>query len=275
MQVVDVRTTVVGGPWRDLTFVELKSDDGLVGLGEVRMVNKTETLIACIRELAPRYVIGTDPFDLERLHWNVRRAEYGRAGEVAASALAAFDMASWDLIGQTLDVPLWRLLGESSAIGFRPMPTAGTGPNAIPGSSPNRRRRSSNGATGRSSSIHSGRPMWSFRPRNADASMEIVAAVREAVGPDIQLMIEMHGRFTPAEAIAVAQLLELFIPLRGSRSRYRRRTPRASNTSDGIPRSRSPPGSESTASMTSGSCSNGGGWTSSRPTSHISAAFFR
>ena len=75
------------------------------------MVNKTETLVACIRELAPRYVIGSDPFDVERLAWNIQRAEYGRPGEVAQSALAAFDVACWDLMGQALGVPVWKLLG--------------------------------------------------------------------------------------------------------------------------------------------------------------------
>ena len=88
-RIVDLRITVVGAPWRELVFTELVTDDGLVGVSEVRMVNKTETLVACIRELAPRYVIGSDPFDVERLAWNVQRAEYGRPGEVAQSALAA------------------------------------------------------------------------------------------------------------------------------------------------------------------------------------------
>jgi L-alanine-DL-glutamate epimerase-like enolase superfamily enzyme len=53
MTIVDLQTTVVGTPWRELTFLELETDSGLVGLGEVRMVNKTDTLLACIRELAP------------------------------------------------------------------------------------------------------------------------------------------------------------------------------------------------------------------------------
>jgi L-alanine-DL-glutamate epimerase-like enolase superfamily enzyme len=70
MKIVDLQTTVVGTPWRELTFLELETDSGLVGLGEVRMVNKTDTLLACIRELAPRYVVDTDPFDIERLAWN-------------------------------------------------------------------------------------------------------------------------------------------------------------------------------------------------------------
>src|SRR3954466_3889940 len=111
MKIVAARTTVVGTPWRELLFLELSTDDGLTGVGEVRMVNKTDTLVACLGELAPRYVIGSDPFDVERLAWNVQRAEYGRPGEVTQSALAAFDVACWDLMGQSLGVPIWKLLG--------------------------------------------------------------------------------------------------------------------------------------------------------------------
>src|ERR671935_2766965 len=111
MKIVDVVTTVAGAPWRELTFVELVTDDGRRGIGEVRMVNKTDTLLACIRELADRHVVGTDPFDVERLAWNIQVAEYGRPGEVAMSALAAFEVACWDLVGQALGVPIWKLLG--------------------------------------------------------------------------------------------------------------------------------------------------------------------
>ncbi len=111
MKVTDVRVTVVGAPWRELVFVELTTDTGLVGVGEIRIVNKTSTLVACIEELAPRYVIGSDPFDVERLAWNILQAEYGRPEEITQSALAAFDVASWDIIGQALGVPVWRLLG--------------------------------------------------------------------------------------------------------------------------------------------------------------------
>src|SRR6266511_2409511 len=113
LRIVDVVTTVVGAPWRELTFVELVADDGRRGLGEVRMVNKTDTLVACIAELADRYVVGADPFDRETLAFNIQRAEYARPGEVTQSALAAFDIACWDLIGQELNVPVWKLLGGS------------------------------------------------------------------------------------------------------------------------------------------------------------------
>jgi galactonate dehydratase len=111
MKIVEVVTTVVGAPWRELTFVELVADDGRRGVGEVRMVNKTDTLVACVSELGDRYVLGMDPFDRETLAFGIQRGEYGRPGEVTQSALAAFDIACWDLMGQELNVPVWKLLG--------------------------------------------------------------------------------------------------------------------------------------------------------------------
>jgi galactonate dehydratase len=212
MKITDVRTTVVGTPWRELVFLELVTDEGLVGLSEARMVNKTSTLVACIGELAPRYVIGTDPFDVERLAWNVLRAEYGRAGEIAQSTLASFEVACWDLIGQSLNVPVWKILGGR----FRDrVPAYANGwyqaerdPKAI--------------AALARTVVERGYRALKLDPFGAASAelpaagrrraVDIVAAVRTAVGADVQILIEMHGRFTPATAVAVAGLLEPYDP---------------------------------------------------------------
>jgi galactonate dehydratase len=212
MKIADARVTVVGTPWRELVFLELTTDTGLTGVGEVRMVNKTDTLVACLGELAPRYVIGSDPCDVERLAWNVQRAEYGRPGEVTQSALAAFDVACWDLMGQSLGVPIWKLLGgrfrdrvpayangwyqaerepdtiarlaaQVVARGYRALKLDPFGAASAELPAPERRRAAA-----------------------------IVAAVREAVGPDVQICVEMHGRFTPATAVRVAAMLEPYDP---------------------------------------------------------------
>jgi galactonate dehydratase len=211
-KIVELRTTVVGTPWRELVFLELTTATGLVGVGEVRMVNKTDTLVAAIHELGPRYVVGTDPFDVERLAWNVQRAEYGRAGEVTQSALAAFDVACWDLMGQSLGVPIWKLLGGR----FRDrVPAYANGwyqaerdPQAIARLA---RRVIKRG--------YRGMKLDPFGAASAELSVaerarvvKIVAAVREAVGPDVQIMVEMHGRFTPGTAAQVAKLLEPYAP---------------------------------------------------------------
>jgi galactonate dehydratase len=208
MKVVEARTTVVGTPWRELTFLELSTDQGLTGVGEVRMVNKTETLVACIGELAPRYVIGSDPFDVERLAWNVQRAEYGKPGEVTQSALSAFDIACWDLMGQALGVPVWKLLGGR----FRErVPAYANGwyqaerdPVAIAALA-----RKVVGRGYRALKLDPfGAASAELGAADRRRAVSIVAAVREAVGPDVQILIEMHGRFTPATAIRVAALLE-------------------------------------------------------------------
>jgi len=212
VQVTSVRTTVVGTPWRELVFVELETDAGLVGVGEVRPVNKTDSFVAVVEELAARYVIGADPFDTERLAWAIERLEYGRPGEHGQSALAAFDIAAYDLIGQHLGVPVWKLLGgrfrdrvpayangwyqadlEPARIaelavavvarGYRAMKLDPFGAASVRLSAPDRRR-----------------------------ALAVVAAVREAIGPDIDLMIEMHGRFSPDTAAQLAVALEPYAP---------------------------------------------------------------
>jgi galactonate dehydratase len=212
MRIVEIRTTVVGAPWRDLTFVELLTDTGLTGVGEVRMVNKTETLIACIGELGDRYVIGADPFELERLAWNIQWAEYGRAGEVAQSTLSAFDIACWDLIGQELGVPIWKLLGGRSNEripayangwyqGDREAAVFAELAGGVVGMGYRALKVDPFGGV----SIH-------LSEADLRHALTLVEAVREAIGPERELMLEMHGRFAPDVAARVAVAVEPYRP---------------------------------------------------------------
>lgn len=207
MKIIDVVTRVVGTPWRELTFVELVTDNGLRGVGEVRMVNKTDTLVACVGELGRRYVLGTEPFDVERLAWHVQWGDYGRVGEVAQSALAAFDVACWDLMGQALGVPVWQLLGGQ----FR---------NRVPAYANGwyRAERDPEAIAELAQAVvargyHAlkldpfGAAVAELSAKEVHQATAIVSAVRAAVGDDIQLMIEMHGRFMPSVALRVADEL--------------------------------------------------------------------
>jgi galactonate dehydratase len=212
VRIVDVVTTVVGAPWRELTFVELVADDGRRGLGEVRMVTKTDTLLACVSELARRHVVGADPFDRETLAFNIQRAEYGRPGEIAQSALAAFDIACWDLIGQELDQPIWRLLGGQYRDRVRAYANgwyqSGRDPVALADSA---RDVVARGYTALKLDPF-GSAWMRLTPAERRLSIELVAAVRDAVGPDVEIMIEMHGRFSPAAAAEIAGQLEPLAP---------------------------------------------------------------
>jgi galactonate dehydratase len=212
LTISDVRTTVVGTPWRELVFVELLTEEGLTGVGEVRMVNRTDTLIACVHELAPRHVIGSDPFDVELLAWKIQRSDYSRPGEITQSALAAFDIACWDLKGQALGVPVWKLLGgrfrhrvKAYANGWY---QAAREPDAI--------ARLARAVVDRGYQALKLDPFGAasaeISPADERRAIDIVRAVREAAGSDTQILVEMHGRFTPATALRIAGKLEPFAP---------------------------------------------------------------
>lgn len=205
-RVVGFDVVVVGAPWRELTFVEVHTDAGLHGVGEVRMVSKTDTLLAAIAELGERYVVGADPFDLGRLAWQVQVGEYGRPGEITQTALAIFDVACWDIIGQALGVPVWKLLGGR----FRDtVPAYANGwyradrrdPAAVAALAAEVVARGY-----RALKIDPfGAAVATLTPAELRRSVGVLEAVRDAVGPDVELYLEMHGRFTAATARLVAE----------------------------------------------------------------------
>ncbi len=111
MKIVDVKSMVMGTAWRNLTFVQVMTDEGLVGVGEVRMLNHTDALRGYFAEAVPNHILGHDPFDIESLVQGMYRNDYARSGEIAMSAIATIEIACWDIIGQALGQPVYKLLG--------------------------------------------------------------------------------------------------------------------------------------------------------------------
>lgn len=212
MKITDIEVFVVGTPWRELTFLELVTDDGMRGVAEARMVNKTDTLIACVKEMGARYVIGMDPFDVERLASNFHVLEYGRVGEIAATTLALFDIACWDLMGQALQQPVWRLLG-GKVRDYVPAYANGwylgdRAPEPIAEAAVQVAERGYRGLK----IDPFGAAAGEIDPQQLRRSLDIVSGVRAAVGPDIALMIEMHGRFDASAAVQIVSQLDEYQP---------------------------------------------------------------
>jgi len=111
MKITGVRPLVLGAAWRNLTYVVVRTDEGIEGVGEVRMINHTSALLGYLEEAVPTHVIGADPFAFESLARRMIRDDYARAGQIAMSALAVVEMACWDIAGKALGVPVYQLLG--------------------------------------------------------------------------------------------------------------------------------------------------------------------
>jgi galactonate dehydratase len=212
VKIVEVRPLVLGTRWRNLTFVVVGTDEGLEGVGEVRMVGHTDALLGYLAEAVPRHVLGSDPFAIEALVERMRDGDYARADEIAMSGVAVIEIACWDIVGKALGQPVYRLLGgrvrervKAYANGWY---TVERRPEEFQAAA---RRVVERGYRAlKLDPFGAGR--YELERDELVRSLSLVEAVRDAVGPEVEILVEMHGRFTPAQAIAIARELEQFAP---------------------------------------------------------------
>ncbi len=212
MKVTRVTPVVLGTAWRELVFVKVETDEGITGWGEVRPPNKTQAVIGYLAESAARYLIGRDPFDTERLVYDMMLGDFGRPGEIAMSSLALLEVACWDIKGKALNQPVYRLLGGAVRERIKLYANGWYRVDRTPGQF----------ADAACAAVAMGYRALKFDPFGScffdfpldekRRSIALVAAVREAVGPDVDLLIEMHGRFTPIGAIEMVRELAVFRP---------------------------------------------------------------
>lgn len=212
MKITKLDTHVLGTPWRDLTFVEVHTDEGLSGVGEARMLGHTQALLGYLAEASATHVVGSDPFDVESLVARMKRGDYGRAGEIVMSGVACVEMACRDIVGKALGQPVWRLLGgrvrervKAYANGWY---TVERTPEEFHAAARTVVERGYRGLK----FDPFGPGQWELEPAERRRSIELVEAVRDAVGADVEMLVEMHGRFAPHEAVRLAGDLERFDP---------------------------------------------------------------
>lgn len=212
MKITSITPLVLGTRWRNLVILKVETDEGLVGLGESRPVNKVEAVIGHVKDVAERFVLGLDPFNIELLVQRLTVEDYGRPGEVAMTGLAMIEMACWDIIGKALNQPVYRLLG--GAVRER-IKTYANGWYTV-------ERTPEEFAAAARRAVAKGYRALKFDPFGAGyyemerseklKSIALVEAVRDAVGPEVELLIEMHGRFNPVTAVEMARELAPFKP---------------------------------------------------------------
>jgi galactonate dehydratase len=212
MKISDVRTRVLGTPWRDLTFVIVETDAGLTGVGEVRVLNRTEAFLGYLKEAAPRYLLGQDPFDIERIFEGMFRHDFARAGEIVMSAIAAVEIACWDIVGQALAQPVYRLMGGALRDKIKAYANGWYTVERTPEEFAAAAWRVVARGYRAAKLDPFGAGFYELEREEKLRAISLVEAVRDAVGPDFEIFIEMHGRFNPATAIELARELEPFDP---------------------------------------------------------------
>jgi galactonate dehydratase len=212
MKISSITPLVMGTPWRELVFVKVETDEGLVGVGESRPLNKTDTLLAYLQEAAPRYVLGADPFETERLTHRMFREDFGRAGEVVMTGIAMIEIACWDIIGQALGQPVYRLLGGAVRDKIKAYANGWYTVERTPDEFHSAAKRVAAKGYQALKFDPFGAGFYELDRPEKRRVIELTEAVFDAVGPDVEILVEMHGRFNPVTAVEMARELARFKP---------------------------------------------------------------
>ncbi len=204
MKVTALTTYITWGDPRNWVFVKVQTDEGIYGWGEATVEGRERTVEAAIHEVGDA-LIGEDPTAVEH-HWQrLFRLGFWKGGVILTSALSALDQACWDIAGKACGKPVYRLLGGPTRSRIRLYTHVGI-------YDPTRmiddvERHKSEGFTAFKTGAWHGDARLSEREA-VRVFAQRVAQLREIAGPDVDLMIDNHGRSRPGAAIRLMRALE-------------------------------------------------------------------
>lgn len=212
MKITDIKTFVVDCFRTNWVFVKVYTDEGICGVGEGTLEYKEKALCGAIEHIK-NYLTGKDPRTIEKHYHDIYRDAYWRGGAVLMSALSAVECALWDILGKSLGVPVYQLLGgrvnEDCRIYVNGWFSGAKTPDEFAEKAKAAVKR---GVTAMKWDPF-GKSYMQISNKDLDTALECVAKVREAVGNNVDLLIEGHGRFDVPTGIKIARELECFKPM--------------------------------------------------------------
>ena len=211
MKITDIKTYLVEAHRRNWVFIEVETDAGITGIGEATIEPFERTMVTLIEDYK-RTVIGKDPRAIEYLWEDRYRGQFLRSDLLVNVALSAIEIACWDIKGKELGVPCYELFGGPvretvPAYGNYWFMKTKMGKTSVGEYAESAALAVQNGFKALKWSPF-GYAAHSMTPEQEKITIECVRQVREAVGPDIWLMVDAHGRFDLPQARRLAQRFE-------------------------------------------------------------------
>ena len=206
MKITRIETFAVPPRW---VFCRVETDEGLVGWGEPVVEGRAATVRTAVEELSG-LLVGEDPRRIEH-HWQrLTKAGFYRGGPVLSSAVAGLDQALWDILGQSLGVPVHALLGGAVRDRVRVYGWIG-------GDEPSEVAEAARGQieAGLTAIKMNATGRWDrlATPAGLREVVGRVEQVRTAVGDDIDVAVDFHGRVGPADARRLLHAIEPYTPV--------------------------------------------------------------
>lgn len=202
MQITDVRTLHCGAPTepearldRVWTFVVVETDEGIPGVGECSVFRLNQAVAEVVHRFAT-FLIGQDPTRVEHLWQQMYRHPFFRGGPIMNAAISGIDQALWDIAGKVAGLPVCRMLGGPVRDRVRAYARADLGGSGV---DPVLDAQRAGFTAFKLSPPHSERGFNELAV--AQAAADQVSEVRAAVGRDLDLMVDFHGRLSLAAAV--------------------------------------------------------------------------
>ncbi len=239
MKIAEIKTFVVGTPpphrgGQNWVFVKLTTDGGVEGIGEAYQVSfHPNTVARLIEEIGERYVVGTDPFKIERLWRTVyygegfeQRQHHQHPDQTVMGILSALETACWDIVGKELNQPIYNLLGgqyHEKLRSYTYLYAAAEDSDVLsPHTDPGLAAKRAAAYVEKGWTAIKFDPLIEMMTSSAplepslemlDRAEKIVKSVREAVGNKADILIGTHGQTTTSGAIRFAARIEKYDPM--------------------------------------------------------------
>ena len=210
MKIRDIKTYFAAAVWRNFFMVEITTDEGIKGYGEGTLGDFEKTVESAVNDLKP-FLVGREIEITEITNFFVRNF-FWRNGPILSTAQSAIEQALWDAVGKTLNKPVHLLLGGKAVEKVKVYGNGFISGNASP-------KEFADAAV---QTVDKGFLALKFDPfggagstitrTNLEKAKNRIGSIRDAVGDDIDLMIEAHGRFNTRTALKIAKEIEKFDP---------------------------------------------------------------
>ena len=213
MKVTEIKTFLVHpGVGKNWLFVKIETDEGIHGWGECyTQADRDKAIEVHVHQLA-RYLVGRDPFNIKHFTYMAYHDFAGKRGAMDLySAVSGIEHALWDIAGKALGAPVYNLLGGACRDKIR-VYANGWSDASTEEMVKRAKTLVQEGFTAMKFDPFPGPWRTHISRQDELAAVDCVAALRDAVGPDIELLIEVHRRLAPVHAIRVAGLMEEFNP---------------------------------------------------------------
>ncbi|MFD0694546.1 galactonate dehydratase [Paenibacillus sp. GCM10027628] len=190
-------------------FLKVETDEGITGWGEPVVEGKADTVAAAVMEMS-EHIIGTDPMRIEDLFQVLYRGGFYRGGPILSSAISGIEQALWDIKGKFYNAPVYDLLGGACRERTRVYSWIGGDRPSDVGQAAKQQVAAGFTAVKMNATeeMH-----YIDSIGKVDAAIARIAAVREAVGKEVGIGIDFHGRVHKSMAKIIAKELEPYRPM--------------------------------------------------------------